>query len=246
MLGLDRQRIIDTVYGRLAGNLKPLDNMLFFSTQPRYRPDFRRWNYNPAKALALLKKHCAAGSGPAAPSPANTKIWQCSGLPATFNWTWNVNNETWGASEQIAKAELKSIGIQINEKPLPSSGIFGPNGIPSGDYDITQFAWVGSGDPGDFYGIYRCGGGKQLHRLLQPRGRRTAEGRERRARAGQAGVAVPAGRRDHGHSGADGADVAAARPADPQNRPARIAREPERQPCLEHRGLALAWVVRIG
>jgi peptide/nickel transport system substrate-binding protein len=158
MLGLDRQRIIDTVYGRLAGNLKPLDNLIFYSTQTHYRRDFRRWNYDPAKALALLKRHCAAGSGPAAPSPANTEIWQCAGLSATFNWTWNLSNDVWAASEQMAKAELKSIGIQIDEKPLASDVIFGPNGIVSGDYDIVEFASVSGGDPADFYDVYHCRG----------------------------------------------------------------------------------------
>jgi peptide/nickel transport system substrate-binding protein len=159
MLGLDRQRIIDTVYGKLAGSTKPLDNMLFYSTQTHYRPDFRRWNYDPAKALALLKRHCAAGSGPPAPSPANTRVWQCAGLPATFNWTWSVSNDVWTTTEQLAKAELKSIGIQINDRPLPTNVVFSATtGIPSGDFDIVDFSWITGGDPGDFYATYRCRG----------------------------------------------------------------------------------------
>lgn len=157
-LGIDRQRILNTVYGELADNAKPLDNAFFYSTQTPYRPDFHRWNYDPAKALAVLKKHCAAGSGPAAPSPANSRVWRCSGLPATFNWTWKVDNDSWRATEQIAKAELLSIGVQINETPLSPTAMFGPNGIPGGNFDIAEFTWVTTGDAGDSYDVYRCFG----------------------------------------------------------------------------------------
>jgi peptide/nickel transport system substrate-binding protein len=158
MLGLDRKRIIDAVLGRLAGNVRPLDSGVFYSTEKGYRPDFRRWNYDPAKALAILKAHCAAGSGPAASNPTNTKIWQCAGLPATFNWTWTAGRDDWTTSEQIANGELRSIGIKINERPLPPGVTFGPTGVPSGNFDIVQFRQFTSGDPGDWYDLYRCQG----------------------------------------------------------------------------------------
>jgi ABC-type transport system substrate-binding protein len=156
MLGIDRQKIIDAVFGRLAGNLKPLQSAIFFSTQTAYRPDFQRWNYDPSKALAILKKHCVPGSGPTSPSAGNTRTWQCAGLPATFTWTWGAGRDDWTTSEQIAKGELRSIGIQISERPLPLNAIFGPAGIPSGGFDLTEFRFITSGDPGDWYDIYRC------------------------------------------------------------------------------------------
>ena len=37
----------------------------------------RKWNYNPAKALALLKKHCTGG--PSSPSGSNSAIFTCCG-----------------------------------------------------------------------------------------------------------------------------------------------------------------------
>jgi ABC-type transport system substrate-binding protein len=157
-LGIDRQAIINTVYGRLAGNLTPMNNSIYYSTQEFYRPDFQRWSYDPGKALAIMKAHCTPGTGPPAPNPANTKIWQCSGLPATFNWTWRLDIEDWTRTEQLAKAELRSIGIQVIDRPLSKNVIFGPDGIPSGGFDIVQFAWITSGDPGDFYESWRCGG----------------------------------------------------------------------------------------
>jgi len=159
MLGLDRRAIIDAVFGPLAGALKPLQSALFFSTETGYRPAFQRWDYNPSQALRILKKHCAAGSGPSAPTPGNTKTWQCAGLPATFTWTWGAGRQDWTTSEQVAKDNLQSIGIRLEERPLPFDVLFTPSGASSGDFDIFQFRWDSNGDPGGFYDIYRCGGG---------------------------------------------------------------------------------------
>jgi ABC-type transport system substrate-binding protein len=132
---------------------------MFFATQTGYRPDFTRWNYDPAKALAILKKHCVAGSGPSVSSPGNTKTWQCAGLPARFDWTWAAGRDDWTTSEQIARGNLRSIGIAINERPLPQNAIFSSTvGIPSGGFDLTQFRTITSGDPGDFNDGYRCFG----------------------------------------------------------------------------------------
>ena len=43
-------------------------------------------------------------------------------------------------------------------KPLAANVIFGPSGLPSGDFDIAEYAAVTTGDPGDFYDTYRCQG----------------------------------------------------------------------------------------
>jgi ABC-type transport system substrate-binding protein len=158
MLGLDRRGVIDAVLGPLAGALKPLQSALFFTTETGYRPAFQRWDYNPSEALRILKKHCAAGSGPSVPTKGNAKIWQCAGLPATFTWTWGTGRQDWTTSEQVAKDNLQSIGIRLEERPLPMDIIFTPSGAGSGDFDIFQFRWITNGDPGGFYPIYRCSG----------------------------------------------------------------------------------------
>jgi peptide/nickel transport system substrate-binding protein len=155
-LAIDRQAIIDAEFGRGSGP-KPLDSLLFYATESGYRPDFARWNHNPGKALALLKAHCTGG--PSRPNPDNDKVWQCSGLPATFRWQWSIGNEPRERLEALAKADLKSIGIAITDRPLPSNVNLGPNGlVPSGDFDIFNSGWFTSGDPGDFYDFYRCFG----------------------------------------------------------------------------------------
>jgi peptide/nickel transport system substrate-binding protein len=158
MMGIDRQSIIKTVYGELAGNTKPLNNLVYYPVDASYKDDFAKWNYNPAKALALLKANCTAGTGPTAPSAGNDKFWQCKGLPAKFRYTWTASNATRTTQEAIVKAQMKSIGIEIVDAALPANVVFGPTGIPSANYDLANFAWVTSPDPAGFVPTWGCGG----------------------------------------------------------------------------------------
>lgn len=152
-LALDRQAMIDAVYGSGTG-LKPVESFLFLPGQQGYRPVFARWNHDPAAAIALLKRHCTGG--PTVPDPANTKVWRCSGLPALFRYTWPSTVFARTQIEQVAKANLKAVGIALTERPLPASDFFPTEA--SGDFDLAEFAWLGSGDAGDWYDVYRCRG----------------------------------------------------------------------------------------
>jgi peptide/nickel transport system substrate-binding protein len=153
-MSIDRQSIINTIYGSLAAGLKPMDNAVYYQTEGPYKPDFAKWNFNPQKALALMAKHCTGG--PSSVDPSNSKIWTCAGLPASINWSWTSGNSVRATSEAIGKAEMKSIGIQVNDKPLPPNVIFGSSGLPSGQYDIAEFAEITSGDPGDWTSLWGC------------------------------------------------------------------------------------------
>jgi ABC-type transport system substrate-binding protein len=155
-LAIDRPALIKAVYGDLAGNTKPQSSLVYYSTQPNYKGHFDKWNFNPAKALALLKAHCSGG--PSAPSASNNAIWTCAGYPARFRWSWTSSNQTRTTSQQIMAAWLKQVGIDITAYPRPANVIFGPNGIPGGDFDIAEFAEVTTGDPSDYYDFWRCGG----------------------------------------------------------------------------------------
>jgi ABC-type transport system substrate-binding protein len=156
-LAIDRRALIASAYGRLPVAVGASDSLLFAQGDAGYRPDFSRWDYDPRRALAILKGHCTPGSGPSAPDPASTKIWKCAGLPAMFRWTWTAGNDTRTAIEQIAKGELRSIGIALVESPLAANVIFTPNGLFSGDFDMAEFA-VFVSDPGDWTEQYRCHG----------------------------------------------------------------------------------------
>jgi len=156
MYGIDRKAIIRTIYGSLGATLQPLNNLVYYQSDKSYKPDFARWDYSPAKALALMKAHCTGG--PASPSQSNTSTWQCAGLPAKFRFTWTASNATRTTQEAIIKQQMKSIGIEIVDAALPANVVFGPTGIPSANYDLAGFAWVTAADPAGFVPTWGCGG----------------------------------------------------------------------------------------
>jgi peptide/nickel transport system substrate-binding protein len=156
MMGIDRSSIIKTVYGPLAGNTAPLDNILYYQSDAGYKADFKKWNFNPTKALALLKKHCTGG--PTSVSQSNSDTWTCSGYPAKVRYTWTSANATRTTQEAIIKQQLKSIGVDVTDASLPANVVFGPTGIPSSNYDLANFAWVTTPDPVGFVPIWGCGG----------------------------------------------------------------------------------------
>jgi peptide/nickel transport system substrate-binding protein len=160
MLGMNRSGLINAVFGTIAPGLKPLDSLVVFQADSRYKGFFGKWNYNPAKALALLKKHCSGG--PSSPTEGNTNYFTCSGLPAKFAYTTTAGNSRRETSEAIFKANLAAIGIQITDNLLPASVMFGDTVLTAGNYDMMEFAWGGSVDPGGFGEIWGCGGGQNF------------------------------------------------------------------------------------
>jgi peptide/nickel transport system substrate-binding protein len=154
--GIDRAALIAAAFGPLAGGTRPLNSIVYYQPDPGYRPHFGRWTYNPKAALAILRRHCTGG--PTSPSESNDAYFSCFGIAATFRYTYASGNPTRAMREQIVAQDLKAIGIQIVNAPLPGNAIFGAGGLPSGNWDLADFAWVTSSDPGDFVPVWGCGG----------------------------------------------------------------------------------------
>lgn len=157
MLGINRAGIIKAALPGIPG-IKPLNSLLVFQADSRYKNFFNKWNYNPKKAIAQLKAHGCTG-GPSSPG-ANGHYYTCGGHLAQFSFTYASDNARRVATEQIIQANLAAVGIKINPVAVPTSTLFGANGAPAGNYDLTDFAWGGSVDPGGFIAIWGCGGGE--------------------------------------------------------------------------------------
>jgi len=160
-LGVNRPSIINAVYGStgIAPGLKQLNNPEYEIGKLAHSPYdyFKQYNFDRTHALTILKNHCTGG--PSNPSSNNEKIWTCPDGKAVFDWY----STTLGArvtSGQIAKSELKEIGIQLNTHNIDSGTFFGtvlPNAQGGHDtYDIAEYAWVGGVDPSGFDAIYQC------------------------------------------------------------------------------------------
>lgn len=159
MQGINRSGIIKAALPGIAPGLKPLNSLLVFQADSRYKNFFNKWNYAPTKAIATLKSHGCTG-GPSKPTNGNTSYFSCGGHQAAMQFMYASDNPRRVASEQIIQANLAAIGIKVIPNPVPTDTLFGTNGAPAGNYDLTEFAWGGSVDPGSFLSIWGCGGGQ--------------------------------------------------------------------------------------
>jgi peptide/nickel transport system substrate-binding protein len=82
----------------------------------------------------------------------------CSGIAAKFRYTWTSSNAIRALQEALVKDQLKRIGIEIDDAPMPASAVFTSYGIPSGNYDLANFAWSTAPDPSSFVQMWSCGG----------------------------------------------------------------------------------------
>jgi len=154
MMGMDRASLVHALYGRLAPAMKPLNN-LEYMVGPSAIPHFATWNFNEKKARDLLGQHCTGG--PSAPAAGNTAIWTCSGVKAELKYVTTAGEQSRATSTAIWTQELRAIGIQLDVNIEPSTTMFGTD-LPDHDYDLAEYAWVGTQDPGGFDAIWGCGG----------------------------------------------------------------------------------------
>jgi peptide/nickel transport system substrate-binding protein len=158
MLSVNRSTLIAALFGAVAPSLQPLDSLVAYQADSAdYSPDFAKWNYNPAKAIALLREHGCTG-GPSKPTDGNTSYFTCAGYPAKFVYTTAAGNQRRETSEQIFTAELAAVGIQVVDNLVPSSVAFGPTVLTASNYDLLEFAWATPPDPGNFVPIWSCEG----------------------------------------------------------------------------------------
>jgi ABC-type transport system substrate-binding protein len=153
--GMNRQSLIKALYGSIAPGLKPLNNT-FYEIGPNATGKhayFLKYNYSPAKAIALLKKHGCTG-GPSAPSNSNNKIWTCGGQKMEFRFD-TTSRASRIQSSQIFQQQLLAIGIKLDVTIHPAAQFFGET-LPNTNFDLGEYAWIGGPDPSGFDAIYQC------------------------------------------------------------------------------------------
>lgn len=139
--GTDRQAITARTANQIDPSIKPLQNRIFMPTQGQFSNTGGSYgNFNPTEAKSLLKKAgMTMGSdgyfhpnyGPEKGQDFTLRLSTTSGVP--------VRQQI----EELFQAEMKSIGVKIDIQNYTANKLFGTVG-PKGEFDIIEFAWVGS------------------------------------------------------------------------------------------------------
>jgi peptide/nickel transport system substrate-binding protein len=161
-MGLNRQPVINAVYNGVLkpGTVKPLNNPFYtigpLATANKYQY-FKPYNFAPKKAIALLKKHGCKG-GPAKPSTSNSNYWTCGGHKAEINFYTTTAPARCNVSMPAWIQQEKAIGIQLDTHCYNAQPDFFTNLLPTGAFDMAEYAFTGGPDPSGWDAIYQCVG----------------------------------------------------------------------------------------
>ena len=130
--GIDRQAIVSVTQRGLVDNPTPLGNHVFVAGQEGYQDNSAVVAYDPEKAKNELD---ALG-------------WKLNGQFREKDGKTLVIRDVLYDSQpgrqvaQVAQSNLAQIGVKLELDVKPADGFF-TNYVNVGDFDITQFSWVG-------------------------------------------------------------------------------------------------------
>ena len=157
--GMNRAQVAASLYGEISKGLPALQSLLYkpFETNA-YRKNFAVRAFSQTKVISLLKSNGCTG-GPDKASKGNDKIFSCPKVgKLSFRFHTTTGNQLRALTFEIIQQQLKSVGIELVPRFQTGGVMFGTT-LPSRDWDLMLFAWVGSPSSSiTAKDIYGCGG----------------------------------------------------------------------------------------
>ncbi|HLG10020.1 MAG TPA: ABC transporter substrate-binding protein [Gaiellaceae bacterium] len=156
--GMNRAQVAATLYKEIAPGLPPLQSHMFKPFESNYKQNWKRWTFSQTKVISILKGKGCTG-GPDKPSAGNTDIFSCPGVgKLSFRFFTTTGNQLRALTYEIIQRQLKSVGIELVARFQTGGTMFGTT-LPSQDWDLMLFTWVGSpATPITIKDLYACGG----------------------------------------------------------------------------------------
>jgi len=133
--GVNRQAIIARTVGEISKSVTPLGSRMLMPTQAGYKGT--SYAYSPSQSISLLKElGFKKVNGYFEPNYGPQK-----GQPLTFTIQSTTGNSIRAETEELFQAQMKAIGIKLNIQNYDANTFFGTN-LPTGAYQIGEFAWV--------------------------------------------------------------------------------------------------------
>src|ERR1044072_2966795 len=156
--GMNRAQVAGALYGEISKGLPALQSLIYKPFELPYKKNFAAWRFNQAKVISSLKGHGCTG-GPDKPSAGNDKIFSWPNVgKLSFRFYTTTGNQLRALTFEIIQRQLKSVGIELVPRFQTAGVMFGTT-LPSRDWDLMLFAWVGSPSSSiTVKDIYGCGG----------------------------------------------------------------------------------------
>jgi peptide/nickel transport system substrate-binding protein len=137
--GLNIQQIVDRTVKQFSDKATILGNRFFMNGQPEYQD--HRGSYGNGDIAAAEKLLTDAGY-----AKGGDGIFAKGGKKLSFNISTTQGNKLRETQEQLIQAQAKEFGMELKIKNAEADVLFG-EWLPKGNFDISNFAWVGTPFP---------------------------------------------------------------------------------------------------
>jgi peptide/nickel transport system substrate-binding protein len=134
--GLNVQQIVDRTVKQFSDKATVLGNRFFMNGQPEYQD--HRGAYGNGDIAAAEKLLTDAGYAKGADG-----VFAKGGKRLSFNISTTAGNQLRETQEELIQAQAKEFGMEIKIKNADADVLFG-EWLPEGNFDIANFAWVGT------------------------------------------------------------------------------------------------------
>jgi peptide/nickel transport system substrate-binding protein len=135
--GINVEELVNRTVKQFSDQAQPLGNRIYMTTQPdQYQDHFAEYGKgDTAAATALLEEAGYAKGGDG--------IYAKDGKKLSLRISTTAGNQLRETQEELFQAQMKEIGVDIKIANADSTKFFG-EWLPNGNFDIANFAWVGS------------------------------------------------------------------------------------------------------
>lgn len=156
--GMNRQQVATALYGTISPGLKTVQSHMFKPFETNYKPNWAVHTFSQTRVLSILNRNGCTG-GPSKPTPNNNDIFSCPGVgKLSFRFHTTSGNQLRALTFEIIQRQLKSVGIELLPRFQTGGTLFGGT-LPSRDWDLIMYTWVGSpSTPITIKDLYACGG----------------------------------------------------------------------------------------
>ena len=156
--GINRKQIAGALYTTIAPGPAAAQQPHVQALREQLQAELGCLQFNQQKVIDILQKKGCTG-GPSKPSANNSHIFSCPNVgKLSFRFGTTTGNQLRALAFEIMQRQLKSVGIELVARFQVAGTLFGTT-LPSGDWDLAMFTWVGSpSTPITIKDLYACGG----------------------------------------------------------------------------------------
>jgi peptide/nickel transport system substrate-binding protein len=150
--GINVQALVERTVKQFSDKAQPLGNRIWLTGQPQYQDHFGQYGKGDTAAATKLLEDAGYAKGA-------DGIYAKGGKKLSFRFSTTAGNKLRETQGELFQAQMKDIGVQIKISNVDSTKFFG-EWLPNGNFDIADFAWVGT--PFAISGsrdLYKTGGG---------------------------------------------------------------------------------------